>query len=96
MDGSTKIGAYLAFGNITAKQVYHIMQKLVDFNEQDIKFFIYKLIWRDFFKFFTMHVGVKAMDLYGIEGVKNPHSKSDISWKWDHHQIMNWIHGRTN
>eukprot|EP00801_Mesodinium_rubrum_P001848 Mrub_01848.p1 GENE.Mrub_01848~~Mrub_01848.p1 ORF type:complete len:615 (-),score=136.25 Mrub_01848:105-1838(-) len=96
VDGSTKIGAYLAFGNITAKQVYHIMQKLVDFNEQDIKFFIYKLIWRDFFKFFTMHVGVKAMDLYGIEGVKNPHSKSDISWKWDHHQIMNWIHGRTN
>jgi len=39
------------------------MQKLVINNEEDLKFFIYKLVWRDFFKFFTIHVGVKAMDL---------------------------------
>jgi len=72
------------------------MRSLVAYSEQDIQFFIYKLIWRDFFKFFTIHVGVKAMDLYGIEGVKNPASKADIQWKWDQRQIMNWIHGKTN
>jgi len=41
-------------------------------------------------------MGVKIMDLYGIQGLKYPHSKNGMSWNYNPNKLINWIVGRTN
>lgn len=72
MDHSSKFSAYLALGCISPRYIYHEVKTYE--NQTNKKYgtwwFIFQLVWRDFFIFRHMRVGAKLYDVNGFKGKK--------------------------
>jgi deoxyribodipyrimidine photo-lyase len=87
---SSKFSAWLAIGAISAKQVYWELQcfeREVVKNE-DTYWMFFELLWRDYFKFFSMKYGSKIFQLDGI----NPQK---YQWKQSKKAFDLWHTGKT-
>ncbi|PVW17424.1 DASH family cryptochrome [Marixanthomonas spongiae] len=89
-DYSSKLSAWLANGNISARSVYHEVKKYeaeIEKN-QDTYWLVFELIWRDYFKYVSLKHGAKLFKIGGI-------LDKTYSWKRDEETISNWIEGNT-
>ena len=75
-DFSSKFSPYLAFGNISAKSIYHQIKIYEDtIVENESTYWLYfELVWRDFFRFSSKQYGNKLFHQSGI-------ADKTIAWK---------------
>ena len=73
-DYSSKFSPYLAFGNITAKSIYHQIHKYENsITKNESTYWLYfELLWRDFFRFSTVQYKNKIFQIQGIANKKLP------------------------
>lgn len=94
-DYSSKFSPYLAFGNISAKSIYHQINKYENsITKNESTYWLYfELLWRDFFRFSTLQYKNKIFQIQGIANKKLP-------WKYisDNHTknlFQHWKNGTT-
>jgi len=90
MDYSSKFSPYLALGCISPRYIYHE----VKIYEEKIKkkygtwWFIFELVWRDFFLFRHMRVGAKLYTKNGFKGKK-------VDFEDSKELFQRWCEGQT-
>lgn len=89
-DYSSKFSPWLANGSLSARQVYHQVQKYERevVRNQDTYWLIFELIWRDYFKYISLKHGDRIFYLEGIRGEQYPWGRSEKALK-------SWIEGET-
>jgi len=90
MDYSSKLSPYLALGCISPRVVD---AKVKDYEEkvkknQSTWWLIFEMVWRDFFTFKEMRIGVS---LFSTKGFKN----KKMVWENDEDQFRRWCEGST-
>jgi len=90
MDYSSKFSPYLALGCISPRYIYHEVKK---YEEQTKKkygtwWFVFELVWRDFFIFRHMRVGAKLYTKHGFKGKK-------VEFEDSKKLFERWCDGRT-
>ena len=89
-DYSSKLSAWLAIGCLSAREVYHEVQKFESkvVKNQDTYWLIFELLWRDFF----MYVSLKHRSkLFALGGILQKEKK----WNSDPEVFENWNTGTT-
>tara|TARA_R110002049_G_scaffold151160_1_gene314700 strand:+ start:13419 stop:14813 length:1395 start_codon:yes stop_codon:yes gene_type:complete len=90
LEYSSKFSPYLALGCISPRLIY---QKVKHYEElvkknQSTWWIIFELVWRDFFTFKGMNVGIA---MFKTEGFKN----KEREWENDAKKFNRWCQGRT-
>ncbi|PRP67035.1 DASH family cryptochrome [Nonlabens agnitus] len=90
-DYSSKFSAWLALGNMSARQIYWEVKKFEKEikKNQDTYWLIFELIWRDFFKYVSLKHEEKIFTLGGI-------LEKDYEWKSSERALEKWIQGETH
>lgn len=90
-DYSSKFSAWLAIGCISARQIYHEVQRFEKEikKNQDTYWLIFELIWRDFFKYVSLKHREKLFALGGI-------LDKVYEWKSNDRALQKWINGDTH
>ena len=94
MDYSSKFSPYLAFGNISARSIYQMIQNYEEIVEKnDSTYWLYfELLWRDYFRFLSVKYKNKLFKLTGIKDRK-------IEWKPNNKETIKlfekWKNGQT-
>ncbi|MGB7395377.1 MAG: DASH family cryptochrome, partial [Pricia sp.] len=89
-DYSSKLSAWLANGSISPRTIYWEVQKF----EKEVKkndstyWFIFELIWRDYFKYVSLKHKEKIFQIGGI-------LEKDYDWKTSEDAKERWISGNT-
>jgi deoxyribodipyrimidine photo-lyase len=89
-DYSSKFSPWLANGSISARTIYEqikLFEKQVMKN-QDTYWLIFELIWRDYFKYFSLKHGNTIFKIGGI-------LKKEYSWNTSEEKKIQWISGTT-
>lgn len=89
-DDSSKLSPWLSLGNISARTVYHELKKYetqVVANESTYWLF-FELLWRDYFKFFSLKYGPKIFMLSGLGPGVSPNLKNTETF-------LSWCQGKT-
>ncbi len=91
IDYSSKFSAWLAIGCISARQIYHEVQRFEKEvkKNQDTYWLIFELIWRDFFKYVSLKHQEKIFAIGGI-------LEKDYEWKSSERALEKWIAGETH
>jgi deoxyribodipyrimidine photo-lyase len=89
-DYSSKFSPWLAHGCISARAIYHEVEKYEEEVEKNKSTYWLKfeLLWRDFFKFTAMRYGSK---IFFPEGIK----EESRTWKYNPKTVRKWIEGET-
>jgi deoxyribodipyrimidine photo-lyase len=90
-DYSSKFSAWLSIGCISARQIYHEVQRFekeVQKN-QDTYWLIFELIWRDFFRYVSLKHKEKLFALGGI-------LEKEYEWKSSKRSLQKWMEGDTH
>lgn len=89
-DYSSKFSAWLANGSISARTIYWEVQNYESeiCKNEDTYWMIFELIWRDYFKYFSLKHGTKIFQLDGILGKK-------YEWKFNEKALRQWMNGNT-
>lgn len=89
-DYSSKFSPWLAHGCISARAIYHEVEKYEEEVEKNKSTYWLKfeLLWRDFFKFTAMRYGSK---IFFPEGIK----EEPRTWKYNPKTVRKWIEGET-
>ena len=79
MDFSSKLSPYLALGCISPRYVYHQVKKLEEKTKKKYGtwWFVFELVWRDYFIFRHMRVGSRLYAEQGFMGKKVEFENSD-------------------
>ncbi|KQC34177.1 deoxyribodipyrimidine photolyase [Nonlabens sp. YIK11] len=90
-DYSSKFSAWLAVGNLSARQIYWEVKKFEKEikKNQDTYWLIFELIWRDFFKYVSLKNEEKIFALGGI-------LEKDYEWKSSERALEKWMKGETH
>ena len=91
IDYSSKFSAWLAIGCISARQIFHEVQRFEKEikKNQDTYWLIFELIWRDFFKFVSLKHESQIFMLGGI-------LQKEYEWKSSLRELDKWINGTTH
>ena len=89
-DYSSKFSPWLAHGCISARSIYHEVEKYEKEIEKNKSTYWLKfeLLWRDFFKYTAMRYGHL---IFMPNGIKNRNKK----WRYRAQEIARWINGET-
>jgi len=89
-DYSTKLSPWLAHGCVSPRRVYHELQAYEQQRTQNKSTYwvVFELLWRDFFRFFSLKHGNRIFHSGGTVGHR-PH------WVDDKALFDAWAHGRT-
>ncbi len=87
---STKFSAWLAWGCISARQIYSAIKKFEnDIMANDSTYWVvFELLWRDYFKFLSLKIGHKMFSETGISNEK-------YYWNQDFEKFESWANGKT-
>lgn len=89
-DYSSKFSAWLAHGCISARAIYHEVEKYQDEIEKNKSTYWmqFELLWRDFFKYTAMRYGKQ---IFLPKGIKD----KEQNWKYSPKAVQKWINGET-
>lgn len=89
-DYSSKFSPWLAHGCISARAIYHEVEKYeAEIEKNDSTYWLkFELLWRDFFKYTAMRYGSK---IFQANGIKNKNKK----WGYRPRAMDKWINGET-
>ncbi|KAK9815662.1 hypothetical protein WJX72_007553 [[Myrmecia] bisecta] len=89
-DYSTKFSPWLAHGCLSPRTIYHEIRKYEAQRTQNKSTYwvIFELIWRDFFRFFTVKHGDRIFHEYGTSGKR-------VRWQDNRELFLRWREGRT-
>lgn len=87
---SSKFSPWLANGCLSARYLYSEIKR---FEKEVIKndstfWFVYELLWRDYFHFIALKYGKKMLRSCGIKGKPGP-------WRYDKELFSSWKEGKT-
>ena len=87
---SSKLSIWLAFGSISAREIYAEVKK---YEQSVVKndstyWLIFELIWRDYFKYISLKHGDSIFKIGGI-------LKKSYPWNTDKRLVQKWISGNT-
>ncbi len=89
-DDSSKLSVGLGSGCISARTIYQEVKKFEDLHgpNESTEWFVFELLWRDYFKFLALKIGDKLFSRGGI-------AQKVKSWKSDPEAFNNWCNGET-
>lgn len=87
---SSKLSPYLANGSISPRSIYYEIKKFeIEHKANESTYwYVFELLWRDYFKFLSQRVGPQLFDSNGISNKK-------IHWKQDQQSFHKWCSGET-
>ena len=93
---SSKLSMWLANGCISARNLYWKVKEYEENSRpnESTKAFAFELLWRDFFKFYTLKFGKR---LFYLSGCANSEASASYSntWKTDQGLFEKWCKGET-
>lgn len=90
INDSSKVSPYLSHGSISPRSIYYETKKFeIEHGASESTYwFVFELLWRDYFKFFSKKIGSSLFDKNGIS------SKKTV-WQDDLQTFKNWCQGHT-
>jgi deoxyribodipyrimidine photo-lyase len=87
---SSKFSAWLAFGCLSPRYIYHQVKKYEDERiENDSTYWlVFELLWRDYFRLICAKHGNNVFKITGLQGL-------EIPWKQDWQRFDLWREGQT-
>ncbi len=80
VDYSSKWSAWLAFGAISPRYIYHQLAKNQKQKwDEGSDWMVFELLWRDFWKFHAAKVGTRLFHWNGVSNVETPHQVPKLS-----------------
>lgn len=94
-DYSTKLSPFLAHGNISARQIYHLLKQYENQfmdgrSSKDTYWVVFDLLWRDFWKYLVRKTGNQVFYLEGRD-----HNVKQRKWSTNKELFDKWKDGRT-
>lgn len=87
---SSKFSPWLANGSLSVRRLYHEVLKYeaeIGANEST-SWFVFELLWRDYFKFLSIKIGENLFSTNGI-------AQKKAIWRRDEGVFLDWCRGRT-
>lgn len=88
---SSKLSPWLNQGALSARQIYHEVKRyeLEVISNSSTYWMIFELLWRDYFKFFSVAWGAKILENEFLQNLNNASNDSEQS------SLENWINAQT-
>ncbi len=89
-DDSSKLSVGLGSGCVSARTIYEEVKKFEDLHgaNESTEWFIFELLWRDYFKLLALKIGDKLFSRAGI-------SQQEKLWTADANAFAAWCNGET-